>query len=657
MAYQGQFTGDVQLPITSAILKTNSVGKILAAVAGVDYLTSGDLSGYLPLSGGIMTGQIVLKESSSSTDYTKGLRFPDNPFGGGGDNTGLRLYASSGENQVLELYVGNDGGSDTINFATGVGGTANNDAVKINGNKIWNAGNLPTPQSAITLTTTGTSGVATLVSNTLNIPDYGSALSGYLPLTGGTLTGPLGGTSASFSSSVTATSLYTSNTDGYLGAINSTNANGGYFVWQTSGTTIADLGTAQQIFGSGGNDTFGINGRGSRSLVFGTNNTERMRITSGGNTILGYSGSDSGEKLQVNGTGRFSSSVTANSTSGVSGSFVSNTFFGSIDLENTGGTATGKWNLQAVSGTEVGGSAGSSFGIYSYGASAYRIFINSSGNIGIGSINPASKLDVNGTGMFSSSVTATSFIKTSGTSSQFLKADGSVDSTSYGTGTVTSVAALTLGTTGTDVSSTVATGTTTPVITLNIPDASATARGLMTTSTQTFAGVKTFEGSSLNIGTIYNYSTLNILASSTPALTITDGYNGKFTFIPYENTTNGHLIRSTNYADSAYYPLTLAASRVQTPNGSLVVGGTNDNGYAFYTNGAGKFTGDLTANTLKTAAPTGSTAQTWKLGDVSSGTCVPANFGDFSAWFTGNVITIEINGSTYTIPVVVSNYC
>jgi hypothetical protein len=49
----------------------------------------------------------------------------------------------------------------------------------------------------------------------------------------------------------------------------------------------------------------------------------------------------------------------------------------------------------------------------------------------------------------------------------------------YGTGTVTSVAALTLGTTGTDLSSTVATGTTTPVITLNVPTASASNRGVL----------------------------------------------------------------------------------------------------------------------------------------------------------------------------------
>jgi len=49
-------------------------------------------------------------------------------------------------------------------------------------------------------------------------------------------------------------------------------------------------------------------------------------------------------------------------------------------------------------------------------------------------------------------------------------------------GTVTSVAALTLGTTGTDLSSTVANGTSTPVITLNVPTASATNRGALSSA-------------------------------------------------------------------------------------------------------------------------------------------------------------------------------
>ena len=49
-------------------------------------------------------------------------------------------------------------------------------------------------------------------------------------------------------------------------------------------------------------------------------------------------------------------------------------------------------------------------------------------------------------------------------------------------GTVTSVAALTIGTSGTDLSSTVANGTTTPVITLNVPTASATNRGALSST-------------------------------------------------------------------------------------------------------------------------------------------------------------------------------
>lgn len=59
--------------------------------------------------------------------------------------------------------------------------------------------------------------------------------------------------------------------------------------------------------------------------------------------------------------------------------------------------------------------------------------------------------------------------------------DLSADRT-WSVGTVTDVAALTLGTTGTDLSSSVATGTTTPVITLNVPTASATNRGALSST-------------------------------------------------------------------------------------------------------------------------------------------------------------------------------
>ena len=84
-------------------------------------------------------------------------------------------------------------------------------------------------------------------------------------------------------------------------------------------------------------------------------------------------------------------------------------------------------------------------------------------------------------------------------------------------GTVTSVAALTIGTTGTDLTSTIATGTTTPVITLQVPTASASNRGaLSSTDWSTFNGkqaalvsgtsIKTVSGTTLlgagDLGTI-----------------------------------------------------------------------------------------------------------------------------------------------------------
>jgi hypothetical protein len=67
-----------------------------------------------------------------------------------------------------------------------------------------------------------------------------------------------------------------------------------------------------------------------------------------------------------------------------------------------------------------------------------------------------------------------------------------VTSTGGGSGTVTNVFPLTIGTTGTDLSSTVADGTTTPAITLQVPTASATNRGALSSADwSTFNGKMT----------------------------------------------------------------------------------------------------------------------------------------------------------------------
>lgn len=80
---------------------------------------------------------------------------------------------------------------------------------------------------------------------------------------------------------------------------------------------------------------------------------------------------------------------------------------------------------------------------------------------------------------------------------------------SVSVGTVTSVAALTLGTSGTDLSSTVATGTTTPVITLNVPTASASNRGALSAADwSTFNDKQAALVSGTNIKTINGSSIL-----------------------------------------------------------------------------------------------------------------------------------------------------
>ena len=174
-------------------------------------------------------------------------------------------------------------------------------------------------------------------------------------------------------------------------------------------------------------------GLGSNTTILGNSSTITTAIR--GNLLLGTT-TDAGQKLQVTGTAIISSTTTLSVLAGVGSRMVV-------------ADALGELSTTAIPSL-----------------TGYVPYTGATTNLDLGLYN----------------LTATQIIKAGGTSSQFLKADGSVDSTAYGTGTVTSVAALTLGTTGTDLSSTVATGTTTPVITLNVPTASATNRGVLSTT-------------------------------------------------------------------------------------------------------------------------------------------------------------------------------
>jgi microcystin-dependent protein len=241
--------------------------------------------------------------------------------------------------------------------------------------------------------------------------------------------------------------------------------------------------------------------------------------------------------------------------------------------------------------------------------------------------------------------------------------------TSSTSGTVTSVAALTLGTTGTDVSSTVATGTTTPVITLNIPTASATNRGALSSSDFTnfntaytnritsltvtgSSGAATLTSNTLNIPT-YTLAglggiKLTDLSSTATGLTYTNT-TGAFSF------TAGYSIPTTSSQtnwDSAFTQrlqwdggaTNLVAATGRTSLGATTVGSnlftlTNPSAITFPRFNADNTVSSLDAATFRTAIGAGTSSTTGTVTSIA--TTSPITGGTITG--TG---TIGINASS-----------
>ena len=125
------------------------------------------------------------------------------------------------------------------------------------------------------------------------------------------------------------------------------------------------------------------------------------------------------------------------------------------------------------------------------------------------------------------------------------------DGATANAGTVTSVAALTLGTTGTDLSSSVANSTSTPVITLNVPTASASNRGALSAADWSTFNSKenalTFStGLTRNVNTITNNLSTGVAGGQT-AIGGTAAGNS-LTLSSTTNATKGKIL----FGNSAY---------------------------------------------------------------------------------------------------------
>ena len=205
-----------------------------------------------------------------------------------------------------------------------------------------------------------------------------------------------------------------------------------------------------------------------------------------------------------------------------------------------------------------------------------------------------------------------------------------LDTTAYGTGTVTSVAALTLGTTGTDLSSSVATGTTTPVITLNVPTASATNRGALSAADWTTFNNKqnaltnpvTGTGTTNKIPKFTGASTLgnSIITEASSAITVSGA--------AADNYVASFLNTDTGTASAGIYVKSNGPAFVTEP--ISMVGGITLN-----SSGSASFSGDITANKY---IKVGGTASQFLMAD---GSVTTGSFGDYlplaGGTMTGNV--------------------
>jgi hypothetical protein len=197
----------------------------------------------------------------------------------------------------------------------------------------------------------------------------------YLPLSGGTLTGALSGTSASFNSQV---GIITSSS-GAIGVVSS---------------------SSNLVFANSSTFAYGISTNNSGGLdIMANQASQPIRLWSG-------------------------TAPTSSPTLSATFNGTNVTFYGLL----TGTNATFNGNV-----VTTGSSAG--FNINRRDTSAYAGgWYSPSGSVLLDMTTAGTVLTfavTTGAATFASSVTASSFVKSGGSSSQFLKADGSVDSTTY----------------------------------------------------------------------------------------------------------------------------------------------------------------------------------------------------------------------------------
>lgn len=432
------------------------------------------------------------------------------------------------------------------------------------GNYLVNGGPLGTPSSGTVTNLTGTASIN--INGTVGATTPSTGAFTYLSTSGSTSTTP----TLSFNASNSPIAAGATISSSYL-----------QFVLQNkSGTAGAstnyvlsnDLGTDSSYYGEFGMNS-SVYSSGTPADFFSINNGIYFSGHDGDLTI----GSGNGYKTYFawGTTGQSAHVINASGAIGLNTSITGSTNFGTAGqvLTSGGSSATPTWQTPTTGTvTSVSGTSGR---ITSTGGNTPVIDLASgvatAGTTGSSLLIPVITIDTYGrvTSISTASnpqgtvtsVSATAPVVSSGGATPTISmaaANGttngyltSTDWTTFnnkGSGTVTSVAALTLGTTGTDLSSSVANGTTTPVITLNVPTASATNRGALSSADWT-----TFN----NKANSFTYTSTYIpygQGTTTPNQASNFTFDGTTQSAPIVKASNGIIVNSNTISASYSIP-------------------------------------------------------------------------------------------------------